>query len=84
MEGPHVVLTLSSPAITSHGGDIPGGPVVKNPPANAGDTGLTSGLGRAQDAGQLNLGATATEPTHLESVPCNKRSYCNEKPTHHN
>ena len=84
MEGPHVVLTLSSPATTSHGGDIPGGPVVKNPPANAGDTGLTSGPGRAQEAGQLNLCATATEPMHLESMLCNKRSYCNEKPTHHN
>ena len=26
--------------------DFPGGPVVKNPPANASDTGLISGLGR--------------------------------------
>ena len=25
---------------------FPGGSVVKNPPANAGDTGLSSGLGR--------------------------------------
>ena len=28
--------------------DIPGGAVVKNPPANAGDTSLISGLGRSQ------------------------------------
>ena len=62
MEGSHVVLTLSSPAIASHGGDIPGGPVVKNPAANAGDTGLISDPGRAQAAGQLNLCAAATEP----------------------
>ena len=27
-------------------GDFPGGPVVKNPPANAGDTGLSPGPGR--------------------------------------
>jgi len=27
-------------------GDFPGGPVVKNPPANAGDTGLIPGRGR--------------------------------------
>ena len=26
--------------------DLPGGPVVKNPPANAGDMGLIPGLGR--------------------------------------
>ena len=26
--------------------DFPGGPVVKNPPANAGDTGLIPGQGR--------------------------------------
>ena len=27
-------------------GDFPGGTVVKNPPANAGDTGSSPGLGR--------------------------------------
>ena len=27
--------------------DFPGGPVVKNPPANAGDTGLIPGSGRS-------------------------------------
>ena len=27
--------------------DFPGGAVVKNPPANAGDTGLSTGLGRS-------------------------------------
>ena len=29
------------------GRDFPGGPVVKNLPANAGDTGLITGLGRS-------------------------------------
>ena len=28
-------------------GDFPGGTVVKNPPANAGDTGLSPGLARS-------------------------------------
>ena len=28
-------------------GDFPGGTVVKNPPANAGDTGLSPGPGRS-------------------------------------
>ena len=30
-----------------HGGDFPGGAVVKNPPANAGDTGSSPGPGRS-------------------------------------
>ena len=30
----------------SHKRDFPGGAVVKNPPANAGDTGSSPGLGR--------------------------------------
>ncbi|XFG00955.1 hypothetical protein AB1E19_004579 [Capra hircus] len=29
-------------------GDFPGGPVVKNPPASAGDTGASPGLGRSR------------------------------------
>ena len=43
---------------------FPGGPVVKNPPANAGDTGSIPGqrtkIPRA--AGQLSLHATTNEP----------------------
>ena len=31
----------------SPGEDFPGGTVVKNPPANAGDTGSSPGLGRS-------------------------------------
>ena len=30
---------------SKNSGDFPGGPVVKNPPANAGDTGLIPGPG---------------------------------------
>ena len=33
--------------IKTYYGDFPGGAVVKNPPANAGDMGLSPGLGRS-------------------------------------
>ena len=42
---------------------FPGGAVVKNPPANAGDTGLSPGPGRLPHATeQLSLCTTTTEP----------------------
>ena len=40
----HIVYRIT--AIRSHGQDIPGGSVVKNLPANAGDTGSIPGPGR--------------------------------------
>ena len=45
------------------GQDFEGGPVVKNLPANAGDTGLISGLGTTitRAAGRLSLCARPTE-----------------------
>ena len=48
-------------------GDFTGGPVVKNPPYNTGDTGLISAQGTKipHAAGQLSLHATTTEFTHL-------------------
>ena len=33
--------------VKSRDGDFPGGPAVKNPPANAGDRGSIPGLGRS-------------------------------------
>ena len=60
--------------------DFPGGTVVKNSPANAGDMGLIPGLGRfhtrQNNSAQVPklLSACALEP-----VLCNKRSRCNEK-----
>ena len=44
--------------------DFPGGPVVKNPPASAGDTGLIPGLGTKilHAAEQLNPYTATTEP----------------------
>ena len=43
--------------------DFPGGPVVKNPPSNAGDVGSIPGWGTKipHAAGQLSLYATTTE-----------------------
>ena len=34
--------------------DLPGGPVVKNPPANAGDAGSIPGLGKSPGEGNGN------------------------------
>ena len=70
--------------------DFPGGTVVKNPPANAGDTGSIPGPGRshmpwsneAREPQLLSSCATTTEPMCLEPVLRNKRSHHNEKPTH--
>ena len=45
--------------------DFPGGPVVKNPPSNAGDVGLIPGQGTKipHATGQLSPRTTTTEPT---------------------
>ena len=47
--------------------DFPGGPVVKNPPYNAGDVGLIPGQGTKipHAAGQLSPSDTTTELTSL-------------------
>ena len=79
------------------GRDFPGGTVVKNPPANAGDTGLSPGLGRshmprsnwARKPQLLSLCSRAHEPqllkpACLEPVLRNKRSHHNKKATHRN
>ena len=48
--------------------DFPGGPVVKNPPYNAGEAGSTPGQGTKilYAAGQLSLCAATTEPACLK------------------
>ena len=61
--------------------DFCDGPVVKNLPANAGNTGLIRGLGRPH----MPRGNNACEPQllslrTLEPVLQNKRSHLNEKP----
>ena len=46
--------------------DFPGGPVVKNPPSNAGDAGSIPDRGTRipHATGHLSLHTTITEPTH--------------------
>ena len=49
--------------------DLPGGPVVKNPSANAGDTGFILGPGKIPHAsGQLSPSATTTEAHAPQSL----------------
>ena len=62
---------------------FPGGAVVENLPANAGDTGSSPGLGRSHNAAeQLGPWATTTEPERLEPVLRNERGRDNERPAH--
>ena len=76
---------------------FPGGAVVKNPPANAGDMGSSPGPRRshmpwsneARAPQLLSLRSTAREPqllkpVRLEPVLHNKRSHRSEKPAHRN
>ena len=61
--------------------DFLDGPVVKNSPANAGDTGSIPGPGKPQLAmEQLNPSATAAEPACPRAHAPSKRSRCNKKP----
>ena len=65
-------------------GDFPGGPVVKNPPANAGDLGSIPGLGRPHTRwGSLACGLQLLKPLHLQPVLRNKRSHRDKKPANH-
>ena len=77
--------------------DFPGGTVVKNLPANAGDRGSSPGPGKSHMPQSnkacapqlLSLRPRAHEPQllsprTLEPMLHNKRSHCNEKPAHHN
>ena len=62
---------------------FPGGAVVENLPANAGDTGSEPWSGRIPHAAeQLGPCATTTEPARLEPVLRNKRGHDSERPAH--
>ena len=65
--------------------DFPGGPVVKNPPANAGDVGSIPGQGTKTPhaVGQLSPRATTTELVRLNErtrVPQNYRAHVPRSP----
>ena len=64
--------------------DFPAGPVVKNPPYNAGDTGSIPGQGTKipHAVGQLSPRATTTEPTRTGA--CAPQLEKNRKPASHN
>ena len=65
--------------------DFPGVAVVKNPPANAGDTGSIPGLGRSHmPRSNKDRVPQLLKPVRLELVLLNNRSQRNEKPTHLN
>ena len=60
----------------------PGGPVVENPPANVGNTGLIPGPGRFHmQQGNDTHKPQLPKPSHLEPLLCNKRRHCSEKPS---
>ena len=61
--------------------DFPGGTVVKNPPANAGDTGSIPGPGRSHMPwSNKSHVPQLLKPTHLKPVLRNKRSHRSESP----
>ena len=62
---------------------FPGGAVVENLPANAGDTGSSPGLGAIPHAAeQLGPWATIAEPARLEPVLRNGRGHDSERSAH--
>ena len=62
---------------------FPGGAVVENLPANAGDTGSSPGLGRSHmPRSSWAQWATIAEPARLEPVPRDGRGRDRERPAH--
>ena len=63
--------------------DFPNGPMVKDPPGNAGDAGWTPGLGTKTPHAteQLSPCAPTTEPSFLE--PCSSKEATATKPELH-
>ena len=74
---------INSKQIKAKRRGFPGGPVVKNPPSNAGDAGSIPGWGTKipHAAGQLSLCATTTEPTRHNEREKNPHATTREKPT---
>ena len=64
-------------------GDFPGGAGDENPPANAGDTGLTPGPERFRIPRSNQAHVPQLLSLHgPEPVLCNKRAHRSEKPVH--
>ena len=63
---------------------FPGGSLVINLPANAGDTGLALDLGRSHVPSDKRVGVPRLpKPTCLEPMFHNKGNHYSEKPMHH-
>ena len=78
-------LTSLSSCLNVTSQDLPGGRVVKNPPASAGDTGSSPGPGGSHmPPSNEACVPQLLKPTRLEPVLCNKRSHNSEKPVHRN
>ena len=72
-----------------HTWDFPGGPVVKNPPSNAGDMGSIPGQGTKipHATGQLSPHATTTDLARLNKRACVQQKLQSPRapePTRHN
>ena len=65
--------------IRVHFRDFTGGPAVKNPPANAGDTSLIPWSRKIPHAGRLGPCTTTTEAHAPRACACSKRCHCNEE-----
>ena len=78
-------LSLEGPAYKIGSWDFPGGAVVKNLPANSGDTGSSPGPGRSHVPQRDKTHVPQLlKPARLEPVLRNKRSHRNEKTAHRN
>ena len=65
--------------------DFPRGPVVKNLPANAGDTSFILGMRRFHmPQGNWAHMPVALKPTHPRACAPQQEKHHNEKPTQHN
>ena len=63
--------------------DFPSGPVVRNVPANAGDTGSILGPGGPHVLwGSYARVLQLRSPWALGPVLCDRRGHCSERPTH--
>ena len=59
-----LILSCLVSTIKKISGDFPGGPVVKNPPSNAGDAGSIPGWGTKIPHAAGHLSPRALEPAH--------------------
>ena len=74
-----LLIWFTSHLMLLHLLDFTGGPLVRNPPANAGDMGFDPGPGKIPRA----LEQLGPSPRTQEPVLCNKRRHPSKKPVNH-